>query len=331
MSSQPGAATAPEPVKFLASYAYFSATSMMKRLVDDLPAGPPQLFGDSGAHSARTLGITLSVDEYANWCQRWDAGLTVYANMDVIGAPQATWNNQKILEDRHGLHPLPVFHTSAPWSWLHRYLDAGHTYIALGKLLGNPMPELMRWLDKAFAIAEGRAVFHGFGMTAWTAITRFPFYSVDSTSWSSTYRFGRVILFTDQGRFVTFQLRDVQAILDNRDLIRAHGCDPMLLAAHDTYNRKVIAGASAVAWRRAEQYLRNRMGPVDIPGGPHNPVARPGRPPATPGLHLYLAETATKNFRYAAAGSADFDETGAISWPWPAPSPSARSRSISRT
>jgi hypothetical protein len=276
----------PEPLKFLGSYAYFSTTDLAA-LTAKTDCG--MLFGDCGAHSARTLGITLDLGGYAAWCARWDKQLTVYANMDVIGAPQATWNNQQTLEREHGLTPLPVFHTSAPWSWLHRYLDAGYTYIALGKLLGNPARELMRWLDRAFAIAGGRAVFHGFGMTIWSALREFPFYSVDSTSWMQSFQHGRLPLLTDAGKFILVDLRNPENVLRHRELIRAHGADPAAVLGRGGASRAHIAATGVNAYRRAEQQCRARHGPITIPPGPRNPVTRDATRRATPGLHLYLA------------------------------------------
>ena len=152
-----------EPLRFLASFAYFR-TRDMTEMRASLSTGdtPAEVFADSGAHSARTRGIDLSVADYAAWCRRWDRDLVLYSNLDVIRAPAATYRNQQDLQER-GLVPLPVFHTGEPWHWLQRYLDDGHTYIALGALLKNPNAVLLPWLAKAFKMAEGRAVFHGFG------------------------------------------------------------------------------------------------------------------------------------------------------------------------
>ncbi|MGW2936058.1 hypothetical protein ACWDA7_30370 [Streptomyces sp. NPDC001156] len=288
-----------QPFKILSSYAYFG-TKNMDHFLDQLATGQGMVFGDSGAHSARTLGLTLTIEGYAAWCRRWDHLLTLYANLDVIGAPEATWKNQQTLETRYGLSPIPVFHTSAPWSYLERYLDEGYTYIALGKLLGNPVKEVLPWLAKAFKIAEGRAVFHGFGMTVLRALREFPFYSVDSSTWTSPFRFGYMMLF-DRGQWVKVWLRDRDAILQHRELIRAHGQDPLVFASRATYNRRYAAQVAAAAWRRCEEYVRDRHGPITIPDGPHNPVPRNGRI-ATPGLHLYFADATTTNLINASVG-----------------------------
>jgi hypothetical protein len=278
------------PFKALCSYAYFSRPSFADLLQELHTGGPAMVFGDSGAHSARTLGLSLTVEDYAAWCHRWDEQLTLYANLDVIGAPEATWRNQKQLEAR-GLTPIPVFHTGEPWHYLERYLEEGHTYIALGKLLGNPLADLLPWLDRAFKLAQGRAVFHGFGMTVWEVLRRLPFYSVDSSKWLEGERFGVATLYDDRtGTWSRFLLRDKGAVLRNRELIRSYGLDPRILAnrALFTARRHEFTTAIAESYLRAEADLRTRHGLVALPDGPRNPITRHGAP-STPGLHVYLA------------------------------------------
>lgn len=288
--------------KALCSFAFWRPKDM-RAFEDKLATPQNMIFGDSGAHSARTMGIHLTLEDYAGWCRKWDRDLTLYANLDVIGGPEATWRNQKELELVHGLEPIPVFHTGDPWHWLERYIGEGYTYIALGKLLGNPVKEVLPWIAKAFRVANGRAVFHGFGLTVWRALREFPFYSVDSSTWGSGFRFGVIKLFDpSNGTWTNLMMRDRAALLQHRDLVRAHHVDPMSLATRATYSRIDATVLAAVAWRRMEEYLRARHGPISIPPGPHNPVSRGGPRPAPPGLHLYLAEATTTNLYRAAAG-----------------------------
>jgi hypothetical protein len=300
-----------QPFKVLCSYAFFRTTDM-RDLTGKMATPGTWVFGDSGAHSARTLGLHLTLEDYAAWCHRWDEQLTLYANLDVIGGPQATWDNQRRLELEHGLTPIPVFHTGDPWEWLERYIADGYTYIALGKLLGNPVPEVIKWLAKVFQIADGRAVFHGFGMTTWRVLREFPFYSVDSSTWGSSFRYGYLSLFdTARGQWVKVNLRDKAGLLQHRDLLRAHHADPAVFASRAAYNARHAAALAAVAWRRMELYFRQRHGLISIPDSPRNPISRHGAP-SPPGLHLYLAEGSTTNLVHASHG-ATRDQQGTTS------------------
>jgi hypothetical protein len=281
-----------EPMNALWSYAYARKTNI-GQAVDKWGVPRVRLFADSGAHSARTLGIHIGVDDYADWLHRWHGHFTIYANLDVIFGPEATYRNQKALED-HGLSPMPVFHTGEPWSALERYLEEGYTYIALGKLLGNPWKKLAPWLAKAFRMADGQAVFHGFGLTAWPAIREFPFYSVDSSSWTSPYRFGTLRLF-DRGRWVTVKMRDRDDVVAHRKILEDYKA-PIAALTRTGFDRNVVGRLSAMAYIRAGEWVAANHGPITLPPGKGYPADTPlhrtaVRATEAERFHLYLAET----------------------------------------
>lgn len=284
--------------KILVSYAYFRGYDLHKLAA---AAGPDMMmFGDSGAYSARTLGIRLAVPHLAAWIRQWNHLFTVYANLDVIGAPDATWRNQLALE-AEGLYPLPVFHTGEPLSILDRYLEAGHRYIALGGLVGRPRANVLAWLARIFNHADSQAVFHGFGLTVWEALRDFPFYSVDSSSWGGAFRYATVKLF-NSGTWTTVKLRDQAAIRKHWQLIERHGGHPSQLTAA-RYDCHEVARISANAVRLSEAWLRRRHH-VPLPDAARCPIRRghglKQQPSAPPGPHVYLAGANAKYFTQGA-------------------------------
>lgn len=155
------------------------------------------LFLDSGAFSAFTQGITIDIQEYITFIKEHQNNLEVYANLDVIGDPAGTWKNQKIME-KAGLNPLPCFHYGEDPKWLLRYLADGHKYIALGGMVPISSKDLVTWLDPIFSKyicdEDGfpKVKIHGFGLTSLRLMLRYPWFSVDSTSWVVTGRMGSV-------------------------------------------------------------------------------------------------------------------------------------------
>jgi hypothetical protein len=153
------------------------------------------LFLDSGAFSAKTQGVEIDVQEYINFIKQNINDITVYANLDVIGDPEGTWSNQIEME-RAGLSPIPVYHYGEDVKWLNRYLRKGYDYIALGGMVKTP--NLVEWLDsmwqKYLTKPDGLPIckVHGFGMTSLSLMLRYPWYSVDSTSWVVTGRLGSI-------------------------------------------------------------------------------------------------------------------------------------------
>lgn len=273
------------------SYAYARRVEM-DAAIGKFQVPTVRFFADSGAHSARTLGIHLDTDLYGAWLRKWHRHFTIYANLDVIYGPEATYANQQSLEQQ-GLSPMPVFHTGEPFRWLERYLDEGYTYIALGKLLGNPWSKIGPWLDRCFRLADGRAVFHGFGLTAWPAIRAFPFYSVDSSSWTGAFRFGTLRLF-HRGRWVSVRLRDRTDVLAHRAILEEYGV-PVRGLTRAGYSKVHVARASALSFARAGEYVAKRHGPIHLPPGkgyPSGSPIAPVAPAAAAGrFHLYLAES----------------------------------------
>lgn len=289
-----------DPFRMLLSYHYFRSTDMSELLDRMFPTDPrPEIFADSGAFSAMTQGAPVDVDEYGRWAAAHKDRFSVIANLDVIGdgeeSAEGTWANQRILEETYGLRVLPVFHAGEPWSALDRILEQGYRYVALGGLVGRPVRAIMPWLVKCFTVAEGHAAFHGFGLTSWEPMFELPWYSIDSSTWVSGYRFGFVKLYD----WKTRRLVQVPVSRHRRDafeyahLVRSLGFAPADLTGHDTdghVDRKLLVKLSSAGWRRIEDTFRARHGEIRIPGDRDAPV----------GLRLYLADSAIRDLAVAA-------------------------------
>lgn len=176
------------------------------------------LFIDSGAHGLysehvinkvhqgskysffETNEFWSYVDTYAKFIKDHETGLSLYANVDVIFNPKLTWEVQQYLEQEWGLNPLPVIHHGTPTKWVEKYLDKGHDYIALGGL-GQEVSktQYIEWANKSFDVICNQpsrlplAKVHGFAVTSHSLMVRYPWYSVDSTSWLAFGGYGMVI------------------------------------------------------------------------------------------------------------------------------------------
>lgn len=156
------------------------------------------LFLDSGAFSAFTKGITIDIQDYIQFIKDNQDVIETYANLDVIGDPAGTLDNQEIME-RAGLNPLPCFHYGEDIDYLKYYLSK-HEYIALGGMVPISTADLIPWLDDIFGYhicddqGYPKVKIHGFGLTSLKLMLRYPWYSVDSTSWVMTGRMGSVLV-----------------------------------------------------------------------------------------------------------------------------------------
>ena len=299
-------------LRILLSYWYYKDADLDKLFAKYFTEPYPNVFADSGGFSAMSQNAEINIDEYAAWVKRYKHLFSVYANLDVIGNAEHTLKNQTILEDRHGLEPLPVVHAGTSYDPLEHYLTKGYGYIALGGLVPYAaQPKLrMRYLINAFKMAQGKAVFHGFGVTSWEVMSSLKWYSVDSSSWGSGFRFGTVPLFdSNRGKFEKAKLGDASICLKHSRLFDDLGFDWQDFADRKRNDRAKICAISALSYIKAEQYLRRKFGEVYIPNSDASEVLRTHLADANPArlgeaasrLRLHLADTGGIKENYARA------------------------------
>lgn len=141
------------------------------------------------------------VDSYAGFVKKYRHGIDLYANVDVIPHPRLSWRNQRYLEKKHGLSPVPVVHYRTPMKWLRHYVDRGYEVIALGGLVGSSdTTEGRQWIERCFdTVCDPKThlpkvKLHGFGFTSFDLIVRYPWWSVDSTTWSKIGGYGSILV-----------------------------------------------------------------------------------------------------------------------------------------
>ena len=171
--------------------------------VDDKRRDCAQVFLDSGAFSAYTLGVNLTVEEYCAYILRnkdiirHEDGVMMASVLDGIGDPLQTWRNQIEMEMR-GCKPLPCFHAGEDEKYLEHYVQ-NYEYITLGGMVGSSTKQLTIWLDRMWEryLTDGsgrpRLKVHGFGITAIPLMERYPWYSCDSSSWIQSAALGSIV------------------------------------------------------------------------------------------------------------------------------------------
>ena len=283
-------------LRILLSYHYYKDTDLDALFAKYFTPPYPEVFADSGAFSATSQGAVIDINDYAAWVKRWSHLLAVYSNLDVIGDAEQTERNQRTLEDA-GLNPLPVFHTGSPLDALDSLIDR-YPYIALGGMVPYMRfpKRIIPWLIQCFKRAQGRAVFHGFGATSWVVVKSFPWYSVDSSSWGSGFRYGQVPIFEpSKGKFQTVNLGDAAAWRVHAKIIGEMGFDWRDFADRTRNDRAKICAISALSYMMAEQWLRKRHGEIYIPGRQGAPGVR---------AHLVTADSTSSNM-----GAANLSES----------------------
>ena len=183
----------------LESYHYVGS----QKYVDQMRADNAQVFLDSGAFSAFTLGVSIDLPTYCDYIKRnmdiWrvEDGVVMASVLDGIGDPLQTYRNQLHMEAL-GAKPLPCFHAGEDERYLEHYVR-NYEYITLGGMVGSSTKQLCIWLDRMWDkyLTDGsgrpRLKVHGFGITAVPIMERYPWWSVDSSSWIQSAAFGSIV------------------------------------------------------------------------------------------------------------------------------------------
>lgn len=192
-----------KPDHVLESFYYLTSKG-----VKEIEDNNQRIFLDSGAFTMFTKGVNVDLKQYADFIQKYDRLIEIASSLDAIGRgeeyAQKSYDNFKTLLS-YGAKVQPVHHARDPDHWLQRYIDEGHDYIFLGGMVAESSVFLREWLDhiweKFLTNPDGtpKVKIHGFGLTTLDLMLRYPWYSVDSTSWVLKSRYGMIFLDLDEG------------------------------------------------------------------------------------------------------------------------------------
>lgn len=168
---------------------------------------------DSGAFTLwKQQKHVIDLDEYIEFCLEYADVIWKAVNLDVIpGVPGQTrtrsqveeaakqsWKNSRRMRKR-GIEPLPVFHQGEGFDWLEKMIEEGYDYIGLSPNKRRSTKEKMVWLDDCFGYLCGGGKYppikvHAFGEAAAEILFTYPWFSVDSTSWTLLGGLGKILV-----------------------------------------------------------------------------------------------------------------------------------------
>lgn len=168
---------------------------------------------DSGAFSVWKSGkADIDVRDYGEYLLRVRDSYETCVNLDVIpGAPRRppsyrkaeaavdqSWENYHYLKSL-GLEPMFIFHQGEEYEALERIIKAGHDYIGISPDDSKSPEDRGKFLDVVFYCITDRnglpiVKAHGFGVTSVEFMFRYPWFSLDSTTWKATARYGNILI-----------------------------------------------------------------------------------------------------------------------------------------
>lgn len=183
----------------LESYHYVNK----QKFVDNMRDNGAKVFLDSGAFSAFFSNVNIDIQKYIRYIHenkdiiRVEDGDLLASVLDGIGDPLKTYQNQCIME-KGGVRPLPCFHYGEDPRYLEHYVK-NYSYITLGGMVPISNKQLYYWLDEIWerylidSSGNAKIKVHGFGLTSFPLMERYPWYSCDSSSWIQAASFGAIV------------------------------------------------------------------------------------------------------------------------------------------
>lgn len=147
------------------------------------------------------------LDDYLQYLKDHASRFTFAVTLDIIHNPEATWAVYKEMTGA-GLRVIPVYHFGEDTKWLKKHMDASD-YIGMGGMgQHNTKATYIPFGDTAWKIicdSKGKPLrkVHGFAMSSFDLMKRWPWFSVDSTSAFTFSRMGAIMLpqYLGEGRF----------------------------------------------------------------------------------------------------------------------------------
>ena len=207
----------------LISFHYFPYLEKLTKYTDGWL--PDNLLIDSGAFTVWSQGATIDIDAYITFCESVkragkEKGTKVYfTNLDVLPgrwgfkptidqaeeSAQKGWDNMEYMDSK-GIDAIPVYHQHEDIKWLKKMMKHKE-YIGISPANDLPQARKNSWLAEAFSVVQDKRKTHGFAVTSYKTLLKFPFYSVDSSSWTNGARFGSVPTF-NQGKVKVYKYRE---------------------------------------------------------------------------------------------------------------------------
>lgn len=172
---------------------------------------------DSGGFTARTKGVKISVEEFAEFINK--NNISKAFNLDTNDISETLLNQEYLIKNCPNCYIIPIYHFSDFFEkrdLINQFLN--FPYIAIGGLVGikGRDQEKKQFLDFVFNKTKNEIRVHGLGVSGKKLLNMYPFYSVDSTSWVAPSKFGssstvedkRVLKIRNTQRSIEYRLND---------------------------------------------------------------------------------------------------------------------------
>jgi hypothetical protein len=274
---------------------------------------------DSGAFSAYSKGVEIDLDEYIVFCLKWQTihPHAIFIGLDILGDSQLEADRDKRARGsyenwmrmrRAGVNALPIYHANTDTKWLYKYLKkTDHIGVSSGTFsIKRSQSKRLRawtalWRDH-LTDSAGMPIckVHGMGVTSWKLVARFPWHSVDSSSWLMGSRTGTVQIPKalgckwHKGKLVScdWDFSDPQIVTVLRQRTRVRGGSRFQGASPAAFNAQAVSKRDYFHMSPSEQeVIRHYLRTIGLRIGFSVPLSdRPGAQGLLRGVSTYYGD-----------------------------------------
>jgi hypothetical protein len=147
----------------------------------------------------KLVGEHEFIDMYVKYVKANYKKWEFYVTIDLErNAPSILERHKRICA--MGIKPVPVFHGDSSAEYIKKYADLGHDLVSIATWpsLRTGKEQFKKYFDACFAVAAKCNVrLHGLAQTSPFKMIDYPWYSVDSSSWSRVAGYGGIIMFDE--------------------------------------------------------------------------------------------------------------------------------------
>lgn len=238
------------PLNLLIAFPYFKGNDVLLRKI---PRQQYRLIIDSGAFTAWNTGKPIHLDDYCRFLDSIEWLRPFHAvQLDVFGQPEASFKNLRIMQSR-GYDVMPVFTRGESLELLEEYYRMTDYIMFGGIVIGGKNEGYVKWfLNKN----KGRKC-HWLGFVNIPFMKKYKPESVDSSSWSSSARFGNLGLYMGAGKIKTFNKYDFKRrpkkeILDGIHRVGLDESHARFLAYEESWSGAVWTFKQTATWNKQQ-------------------------------------------------------------------------------
>lgn len=251
---------------FLMSYEYLKTKG-----INQLKKYPDMhLFIDSGAYTYQSDPKYLEytpeqweeqIHEYLRWAEKHKSSIFGMAELDLqnlVGTEVVNEWRRKYFEPfmlRTGVPVCFIYHHEGEEVW--ERMCQRYPYVGFSTVADDGTTYDLAGFQRMLSIAEKyNSLVHGFGMTRTSLLPQLPFYTVDSTSWKSGFRYGQIAIWN--GKKVQMFKREE---LEGRvfPVIQSYPDIQLDTDLIGQYYEPEVLRANVYAYQKAEDFINERL------------------------------------------------------------------------